>query len=285
MLYKNYDQEALDRQYNLRLHTPDFADYFERWDLLSRQTEKKYPVDKDISYSTLPLEQSDIYPSSQAHSKTLVFIHGGYWHLLDKTAFHFIADVFHADNITTVLLNYPLAPACSMDQIVLSCRKSVAWLYENIIKYNGDPNHIYIAGHSAGGHLAAMLMATDWPRFNPFVPGNIIKGVCALSGLFNLTPVRLCYINQIVGMNDETAARNSPVNLHPMNTCPLILAVGAAETTEFIEQSTELAICWEQKNCNAQLMQIPGKNHYSILDTIIDKEAELHLAIRELIKL
>lgn len=285
MLYKNYDQEALDRQYNLRLHTPDFANYFERWDLLSRQTEKNYPVFKDIPYAALPLEQSDIYPSSQAHSKTLVFIHGGYWHLLDKSSFHFIAEVFPADNITTVLLNYPLAPACSMDQIVLSCRKAIAWLYQNIAYYNGDPDQIYLAGHSAGGHLAAMLMTTDWPRFNSLVPENTIKGVCALSGLFNLTPVHLCYINQIVNMNDEAAARNSPVNLQPMNDCPLILAVGATETAEFIEQSTELALCWNQKNCNVLLAQIPGSNHYSILDTITDNEAELHLAIRELMKL
>jgi arylformamidase len=285
MLYKNYDQEALDRQFNVRLHTPDFADYFEKWEQLSRQTEKKYPVVKDSAYGALPLERSDIYPSSQAHSKTLVFIHGGYWHLLDKSSFHFIADVFHADNITTVLLNYPLAPACSMDQIVLSCRKSIAWLYQNILKYNGDPNQIYIAGHSAGGHLAAMLMTTDWPQFNPLVPENIIKGVCALSGLFNLKPIELCYLNTVLNLDGESVHRNSPINLQPLNVCPMVFAVGGAETNEFIDQSTEMAACWSEKDIDVILLLVPGKNHYSILDTITDKEAELQLGIRELLKL
>jgi arylformamidase len=285
MLYKNYDQAALDRQFNNRLHTPEYANYFSRWELLSRQTEKKYLVIKGVSYGNLPLEKSDIYPSSQTQSKTLVFIHGGYWQMLDKSAFHFIADAFHSDNITTVFLNYPLAPQYTMDQMVSSCRKAIGWLYQNIDGYHGDPNQIYVAGHSAGGHLAAMLMATDWPRFNAIIPANIIKGVCALSGLFNLVPIRLSYLNKVLNLEQEMAIRNSPVNLQPVNSCSILIAVGTAETNEFIDQSTELSNSWEERNISVKLLKVPGKNHFSILEAMTDQNADCYFAVRELMKI
>ncbi|MBD0278657.1 MAG: alpha/beta hydrolase, partial [Flavisolibacter sp.] len=121
-VYKLYDQAALDSQYNNRRHVPDYADYLSRWEWLSRETERKWPVIKDIPYGHLPGERLDVYPSLQPQSKTLIFIHGGYWQMLDKALFHFIANGFHAYGITTVLLTYPLAPDVSMDHILLSCR-------------------------------------------------------------------------------------------------------------------------------------------------------------------
>ena len=108
-VYKQYSQQQLDAQYNNRLHVPDFADYFERWEKLSRYAEKEHPVFKDIAYGSHPLECLDIFPAVNANAKTLVFIHGGYWHLLDKRLFHFLASAFLEKNVTTVLLNYPLA--------------------------------------------------------------------------------------------------------------------------------------------------------------------------------
>src|SRR6185369_14507904 len=105
LIYKKYDQAALDRQYNNRLQVPDFATHLDRWESLSRQTYKESPVVNDIAYGKLPLEQLDIYPSSKPSSKTLVFIHGGYWHKLDKASFQFIAKAFPANGITTVLIN------------------------------------------------------------------------------------------------------------------------------------------------------------------------------------
>lgn len=165
-VYKQYDQADLDSQYNNRLHVPDFAAYLARWELLSRETEKRLPVVKDIPYGSLPAEKLDVYPAPQPCSKTLIFIHGGYWHMLDKAMFHFIAGSFYAYGITTVLLTYPFMPHASMDGIIQSCRSAVQWLHANVLAFNGDPQQMYVAGHSAGGHLAAMLMATDWKLFN-----------------------------------------------------------------------------------------------------------------------
>src|SRR5690349_3838644 len=118
IIYKHYNQEQLDNQYNNRLQVPDFATYFERWDKLSAATREKHTYIKDLKYGDHSRESLDIFPSGKPNAKVLVFIHGGYWQLFDKTKFHFIASVFLRYNITTVLINYPLAPVAAMDEIV-----------------------------------------------------------------------------------------------------------------------------------------------------------------------
>jgi len=282
LVYKGYDQAALDRQYNNRLHVPDYGTYIAKWEMLSRQTEKDFPVVKNIPYAALPREQLDIYPSLQSSSKTLVFIHGGYWHKWDKSSFQFIGAAFSNYGITTVLINYPLAPELSIDQISASCRLAIHWIYQNISAYNGDPGQLYIAGHSAGGHLSAMLLATDWKLFN-LIP-DTIKGVCIISGLFNLIPICLSDINKSLKMEMETALQNSPVQLLPATQCPLSIVVGGNETNEFLDQSKELYTCWKE-SISAELIQIPGLNHYSIVETILDPQSCLHQAMRRIMKI
>jgi arylformamidase len=149
-VYKHYNQEQLNDQYNTRLQVPGYADYFERWERLSRQTEKEHTIFKNIFFGTHPGECVDIFPAEKKLAKTMVFIHGGYWHLLDKSLFHFLAQAFLRNNITTVFINYPPVPA-SMDMIISSCHKAMMGAY---VCRNGDPSQHYIMGHSAGDHLA-----------------------------------------------------------------------------------------------------------------------------------
>ena len=282
-IYKQYTQEALDRQYNNRLQVPEFATYLDQWELKSRQTEKQYPVIQNIAYGNHTREFLDVYPSPMPYSKTLIFIHGGYWQRFDKSMFQFVAGAFHHYNITTVILNYPLAPAVSMDGIVSSCRKTVLWLRDNLSGFNGDANHLYVAGHSAGAHLMAMLMASEWQPGNPGIGTEIFKGACALSGLFNLVPVQLSEVNQGLQMDASTALKNSPVLLKPHIQCPLILAVGGTETGEFKDQSRELYTCWKEI-IPASLSQLSELNHFSILDALCDPTTALHNNLRQLMK-
>jgi arylformamidase len=281
MIYKKYNQEELDLQYNNRFHVPDFESYLRRWEKLSSEVLKKYKVIQDIPYGDKSRECLDVFPSPNPLSKTLVFIHGGYWQKFDKSLFHFIGGTFARYGITMVLINYPLAPDVSMDQIVKTCSAAIVWLHSNIESFNGDPDQIYIAGHSAGAHLAAMLIAGEEKQ--KYTAG--IKGVCTISGLFNLIPIQLSNINDVLKMDNETAIRNSPVFKEPVSSCPLIIAVGGAETNEFLDQSRELNSKWKNKTTSAELMILPGLNHFSILDSFCDANSLLHKSMCKLMKI
>ncbi len=272
IVYKQYDQSALDRQYNNRLQTPGYGSHLENYELESRKAEKGYTSIKDISYGKHPRELLDIYPSDKPDSKTLIFIHGGFWRSLDKSSFQFVAGAFHSYSVTTVLITYPLAPDATMDEIVASCHRALDWVYDNIGQYNGDPEQVYVAGHSAGGHLATMLL----------VSGNHyrkIKGVCTLSALFNLIPIKLSELNYTLKMDEATALKNSPVRFHPEYKVPLLVAVGSEETEEFKAQSRELYDCWKD-SVPIQLMEIERANHYSIIEYFTDKKSHLHILMR-----
>ena len=278
-VYKKYDQEQLNLQYNNRFHVPDFEDHLQRWESLSRLAEKKYRVIKDIPYGDKLRECLDIFPSLQKRSKVLVFIHGGYWQKFDKSSFHFIAGAFSDHGITTLLINYPLAPSVNIDQIVQSCRKAVNWVHTNIARWNGDPDQLYIAGHSAGAHLAVMLMAKEKKQDDRI----FIKGICAISGLFDLIPIQLSNINEVLQMDKETAISNSPVLKDPFESCHLLIAVGAEETDEFKSQSQELNNNWKNKNSFVDLLELRGLNHFSILSSIDDPNSLLHMSVRKMI--
>lgn len=278
-IYKQYDQESLDRQYNNRLNVPDHERHLTRWELLSREAEKKYKVVKNIPYGELPDEKLDIFSSEKPNSKTLVFIHGGYWYKHVAADFYLIAEAFKAYGVTTVLIDYPLMPGYPMEQLVLSCRNAIHWVQHNISRYNGDAQEVYVSGHSAGGHLAAMMMVEGKQAF-----AHPLKGICAISGLYNLLPVQLCYVNEILKMDEETALRNSPVHLAPVTWCPLILAVGANETSEYLEQSRELYYAWTNQGVKAEILEIEGADHFSILETMINHSSPLHKAMWRLME-
>lgn len=271
IIYKQYSQEELDNQYNNRLHVPDFATYLERWDTWSEAARQKHSYVKDLPYGDHPRECLDIFPSDKRDSKVLVFIHGGYWQLFDKAKFHFVAAAFLPHHVTMVVINYPLHPAAAMDEIVASSRKAILWLQQHLAAYNADPRQVHIAGHSAGAHLAAMLISKE----SAVKIESFIKGMCLLSGLYNLIPVQLSYVNAGLGMDKETAVRNSPVNLPAVQTCPLLVAAGEAETAEFKEQSRELYNHWKTKT-PVQLVELPGLNHFSILDALVDENTSLY---------
>ncbi len=276
-VYKHYSQEQLNDQYNNRLHVTDYAGYFERWERLSRKTEKEHYVLKGILFGNHLKESLDIFPSEKPDSKTMIFIHGGYWHLLDKTMFHFMATAFLKRGVTTVFLNYPLAPENSMSQIVFSCRYAIRWLHENIKRFNGSPEQMHVMGHSAGGHLASMLLVDEDLKY--------LRSIITLSGLFNLEPLMLSNLNSVLGMDRETAKRNSPVYLEPCYVCPLLLATGTDETDEFKNQSTDMYESWKNKHSCLTLLPVNGKNHYSILDAVTETGSSLQSEIFRLLNI
>jgi arylformamidase len=176
------------------------------------------------------------------------------------------------------LVGYDLAPHVDMDTIVGQVRQAIAWLYRNAAAHGYDGGRICLAGHSAGGHLAAMALATDWTAHE--LPADVVKGVCAISGVFDLEPIRQCDLNQVVGLDEAQARHNSPVLLPPRNHCPVLLTVGEHETLAFHRQSRAYADALGRYLVPCELVTQPGHDHFSI---IMAMEDEANPAVRALI--
>ena len=210
-IYRGYDRAALDAQYNNRARIPEFVDYFDRWLAWSAETRAALPGARDVPYGDLPVETLDIFPAEQPGAPILIMIHGGYWYSLDKHHDSFVAEGCRPHGVATVVINYGLAPDYRMDEIVRQNRAAAAWVWRNAASFGGDPTRIHALGQSAGGHLVAMLLATDWPGFGADLPADLVKSAISISGIYDLEPIRLCYLNDKVGMDEAEARRNSPV--------------------------------------------------------------------------
>lgn len=265
MYFRHYDQAGLDAQYQVRPYVPDLDDIFSRWERRSEETRNMYECRVDVPYGDKPLEKMDIFPGSKPGSPIQVFIHGGYWAHLDKRTHSFIAAPFVAAGHAFVAINYTLAPAASMDDIVLQCRNALAWIGYNAGSFNGDASRIHISGHSAGGHLVGMMMAKDWPSEGQFSP-DFIKSCCAISGLFDLEPIRLCYVNEKLQLKEEEVERNSPIFLMPRGKMPIIVAVGADEQNEYLRQSSEYFNLLRKNGHDAEYLAFSNQHHFQIVE-------------------
>ena len=209
MRYLGYDQAGLDAQYNLRDRHPEFQTYFDAWDARSRASRARLDCRLDVPYGEAAKETLDVFPAGAPNAPVHIFIHGGYWQNLDKKDYSYLADALVGAGITVVVVNYALAPAVDIDEIVRQNRAALAWVWRHAGDFAADRERLSVSGHSAGGHLATMLLATDWPSFGAGMPLAPIKGVCAISGIHDLEPIRLSYQNEVLKLDDGMVARNS----------------------------------------------------------------------------
>ena len=175
------------------------------------------------------------------------------------------------------MVNYTLAPKAKMDEIVRQNRAAVAWLARRARENGIDPARIHVAGHSAGGHLTAMVLATDWTAFG--LDHNPVRGACAISGLYDLEPIRLCYLNDVLGLDAAMAERNSPLHHLPRRSPPLILSVGTGETDEFLRQQAEFASAWRKAHLALEIADQPGDHHYEVVGRLGQPKSPLHQAV------
>jgi len=269
-IYKHYDQVALNHQYNNRELVPHYQQYFDLWPVLNREVLDQFTFLRDIPYGDGLNEKLDIYPAQRKGGPTMIFIHGGYWQMMDRADFRFIAKAFVPHDIHTVIIGYPLAPAVTISRIIQSVRKALTWIHHQINAYGGDPDHLYLSGHSAGGHLASLMITRE------YAPDDIkLRGVTALSGLYDLVPIQLSHVNIPIGMSKQEAIDCSPLHYTP-NSTPLTLAVGADESDEYHAQLHSLVDVWSTSNDAIQSVILPGVNHFSILSELLDSQSTLY---------
>lgn len=281
-IYRTFSQEQLDRQYNVRASIPDHLAIFERWKRDSAEFRRISHVETDLKYGDDPAQAIDLFMSDNRNAPIVVFIHGGYWQSLDKSDFSYIARPYLEDGLNFAAVNYRLAPSVTMDEIVSDNRRALLWLSRNANKFGGDPSQIYVTGSSAGGHLTATMVSTDWALFS--APKDLVKGGCAMSGLYDLEPIRLCYLNEKLGLDRESARRNSPLLQIPSSAPRLLLAVGGDESTEFHRQQAEYFDAWRAKGLACRVIEQRDGHHFDMCDRLGDRNQPLYQAVVSLVQ-
>lgn len=274
------DAAWLEAEYDLRARHPDHEEEFARWRTASGLVQRIESSRRDVRYGDGPGETLDLYPTPRAEAPVLVFIHGGYWRSLDKSEHAFIAPAFTAAGALVVMPNYALCPAVGIEHIALQMARALAWVYRHATLYGGDPRRIVVAGHSAGGHLAAMLLSCRWKDVDAELPPQLVSGALAISGVFDLEPLRHApFLQADLQLTPAAVRRLSPA-FFPRPRRPLYTAVGAAESREFQRQTSLIRDQWGPTSvpvCDT----IPAVNHYTILHDLADPRGRLHgLALR-----
>jgi len=265
-VYKGYTAQQLEKQYNARAAVPGHEKVFEEWRLQSSDYRRQSRCKLDIPYTSTERGTLDLFLPQQTDAPVHLFIHGGYWHAMDKSDFSCLAKSLVDRGTLVAIINYGRCPALSMDGIVEQVRSACAWLWRNCSEYGGNSDSIHVSGHSAGGHLTAMMMATDWPSFNPDLPLNLIKSGVAVSGLFDLEPMRYIPLNHDLHLDRKGARQNSPIFLKRLTDAPLSLVVGSEETDEFRRQSYDFFSQWGGQEAGIEYLELPNLNHFSVID-------------------
>jgi len=278
------DPAFLSREYNNRELFPDYPRHFARWAETSARARSIMTCYLDRAYGSSPGETLDIFPSRKGDGSVLMFIHGGYWRSLDKRDFSFLAPAWVDAGVSLVVVNYDLCPAVSLERIVQQMLAASVWLYRNAEAYGMDEDRLYVSGHSAGGHLTAMMLAALWPVIDASLPKNLYKGGLAVSGVYDLRPlVDIDWLKGDLRLDEGAATKASPAFLPPASRSPLSLAVGGQESSEFKRQNALLAERW--KRVLLEDIAMPGTDHFTVIDGLADAGNPLFAATRRLMKL
>ena len=272
-----HDPAWLDRMYNNRALVPEHGEIFARWRDDSLRTRQQHRAFLDIAYGSGPSETLDIFPAQRdgQGAPVLVFIHGGYWRSLDKSDHSFVAPAFTAAGAHVVVPNYALCPAVTIPQITMQMVRAVAWVWRNIARFGGDPSRIVVMGHSAGGHLSAMMLACQWARHASDLPSVVVRRALSISGLYELESIRHTPFLADLRLTADDARRASPAWMPPPPQGTLLTVAGGAESPEFLRHNQLIQQAWGAERvpvCEA----LPGLNHFSILDDFIQPGRHLH---------
>ncbi|VTU17168.1 Carboxylesterase NlhH [Variovorax sp. PBL-H6] len=273
-----------DAQYNNRARIPGHPEILQYWADASARAYARPGWVLDLPYGNGAGERVDVLAATQPGAPVLVYIHGGYWRALDKRDQSFVAPPFADAGAMVVLANYALCPAVTIEHIVLQLVRALAWVHRHAQAHGGDPARIVVAGHSAGGHLATMLLACDWKAVAPDLPVDLVKSVLSISGLYELEPLRHApFLAGDIGLTEASALRLSPAAMPAPLQGLLVTVVGGDESEEFHRQVELIGRAWSPRVIAAE--RVPGRNHMDVLNELADPSSRTHGLTMELLGL
>jgi arylformamidase len=265
-VYQGYDPEALYAQYNNRGMVPDFADYgaaAARRSAAVRASDIRNML--DIAYGANDSQQIDLFLPEAQNPPLHVFIHGGYWQWNERKPYAFVAQHLAPAGAAVATIGYPLCPTIGFRALCDSVRAAIAYLWRQAGEHGYDRDRIHISGHSAGGHLTALMAATDWPAFGNDLPGDLIKSAIPISGVFDLEPIRHTPIGDPLGLDAAEARSLSPLFLPAPLAGPVTITVGGEESAEFHRQADTYCDHLRNHGVTAEVLDIDGKHHFSVV--------------------
>lgn len=275
--YADMDAATLNYEYSARAQTPEHMDHMTAWrreGAVFRAARKP----EVLTHGDGPGGETDLYlPATPQGAPIHVFVHGGYWQALDKADQGHLFEAMLEAGIAVALPNYDLLPKGDLTLADLSeqVRRALEAVWTAAPAYGLDRDRLTLSGHSAGGHLGAVLAATDWSTRAAGLPSDAVKGAVLISGLYDLDPLVATGINHAVGMDEDLAVRESPLHMRPAHPLPVIFAVGGDESDEFRRQSRDCAQVWAQRGAETSYLPLDGLNHFTALEAIGDPASEL----------
>jgi arylformamidase len=280
-VFLDYTQEELDRAYDQRVWAPNAADVIKRYATASAATRGRLTRRPDLAYGPSEDETLDVFPTAAPGAPVHVFVHGGAWRGGHKDEYSFPAEAIVGAGAHYVALNFASIPKVRLPAMTAQLRRAIVWLYRNATSFGGDPERIYLSGHSSGGHLAAVLLTTDWAALG--VPPTVIKAGLCVSGMYDLRVPLLSARSAYVKVSREEEDALSPQRHLDRVRCPIAVAHGERESPEFKRHAVEFTAALARAGHAAELIIGPGLNHFEFLETLGQKDGVLaRVAMRQM---
>jgi arylformamidase len=270
-------------EYNNRARVPEHPEIFARWArdgaAYREEASKDGRAEIGLKYGASPRQTIDVFKPRGGHDGPLaLFIHGGYWRSLEPSSFSQMARGMNAHGVTVAVSGYDLAPQVSIGQIVEQTQQACLFLWKRLKK------RIMVSGHSAGGHLAACMVATDWKSLDAGAPADLAPAGYAISGLYDLAPLLHLATNADFKLDETEARRISPLYWPLVRGKTLDAVVGGDESSEFLRQSKIVADDWRERGAQTRYEAVPGMNHFTVCDPMTDPNSAMTKRLVELAK-
>ena len=280
-VFLDYTQAELDDAYDQRMWAPNAAEVIARYATASAAARARLRYRADLRYGPGAAETLDLFPAAVAGGPVHVFVHGGAWRGGDKDSYSFPAETFVGAEAHYVALNFGQLPEARLPELADQVRRAIAWVYRNAGRLGGDPERLYLSGHSSGAHLAAVALTTDWPALG--LPRAVIKAALLAGGMYDLRAPLLSARSRYVQVTREEEDALSPLRHVGRIRCPIALAHGERESPEFRRQAADFAAALGAAGLGPEVTVGPGLNHFELLETLGRPDGVLgRIALRQM---